>query len=138
MKKKVRKRKSIPADGIYSGRHFTPAWEPECTFTRGSAYWPLLSIQLESTGANLHMIHIICTYSSLHTIYYAGLTGTHLHHSIRHSAGPCLHFSASFCVCTCINVFDPDTNSAGTKLSSLPVTDVKMSLITRRTCYEII
>lgn len=122
---------SIPVD-------ITPqtGWEPECTFTRGGAYWPLLSIQLESTGANPHMTHIICTYSTPHATFYAGLTGTYLHHSIRHNVGPCLHSCAWFCVCTCINV--QYLTQIGTKLSTLPVTDVKTSLITRRTCYEII
>lgn len=96
----------------------------------------LLSIKLESTEANLHMTQIICSYSTLHTTYYARLTRTHPHHSICHNVGPRSHFSA--CVSACINVFDPDINCVGTKLSSLPLMDVKMSLITARTCCEII
>lgn len=43
----------------------------------------------------------------------------------------------SMCFLASISVFDPDINCVGTKLSSLPLADVKTALITTRTCREI-
>lgn len=114
------------------------AREPEYTFTRGSAYWPftLNTARKHWSKFSHDTNHLHLQYSTLHTTHYAELTSTNLHHSIRHNVGPCLHVCE--CVSACINVFDPDINSEGTKLSSLPLTDVKTGLITTRTCCWII
>ncbi len=127
-------RTSIPADGIYSSRHYIP----------------------DRQGARIH-IHqrqcILAFYSQYSLEALKQIFKWHKSFALTRPFIPpimqnwpahiyitvfaqCLHVCE--CVSACINVFDPDINSEGTKLSSLPLADVKTGLMTTRTCCEII
>lgn len=74
------------------------------------------------------MTQIICTYLTLQSTYYIQ-TDRPTFTQDPPQYGP---------MSACINVSDPDINCVGTKLCSLPLTDVKTGLISTRTCCEII
>lgn len=112
--------------------------EPEYTNTRGSAYWPFtLNTARNHWSKSSHDTnHLHLLNPSQHLLCWPAHTVT--------SQCSFMHFSTCVCVYVCewmsecMNVSDPDINSVGTKLSSLPRTDVKTALGSARTRCEII
>lgn len=111
--------------------------EPEYTNTRGSAYWPFtLNTARNHWSKSSHdtnHLHLLNPFTAP-----IMLTSTHSHIAVFVYAFQ--HVCVCVCVWTseCMNVSDPDINSVGTKLSSLPRTDVKTALGSARTRCEII